>query len=148
MPRNWNESAEKSSFTAWNWRRKSGHAAAARSGCVVAPKYSTRLQVETRTASRKPSICFIRASASGSCASRKATFSRNSTGTSSKVSPPQITCAFNEFILTLVRKDMRFAQGIDAPEREQDENVTRHGKQRGLLVAQPAEGQHDDERGV
>jgi hypothetical protein len=98
MPRIWKESAEKSSLTAWNSRRKSGHAAAARSGCVVAPKYSTRLQVETRTASRKPSISFMRTSASGSCASRKATFSRNSTGTPSKVSPPQMTFALDMII--------------------------------------------------
>src|SRR5277367_2058426 len=143
MPRNWNESGEKSSVTAWNRRRKSGHAAAARSGCVVAPKYSTRLQVETSTASWRPSMSLICARASGSWASRKATFSRNSTGASSKVSPPQMTCALGEFILilALVRKNMRFTQGIDAPERKQDENVTGDGKQRGLLVAQPAERQ-------
>jgi hypothetical protein len=65
----------------------------ATSGRAVAPKYSTRLQVETRTASRRPSISRRRISASGSCASRKATFSRNSTGVFSNVSPPQITWA-------------------------------------------------------
>src|ERR1700676_137003 len=97
----WKESFEKSLPTSWNWRRKFGQASEARSGMEVTPKYSTRLQVESRTASCKPNISFIISRASDRCTSRNATFSRNSTGTFSKFNPPQ-TMRINMLLFRLL----------------------------------------------
>jgi hypothetical protein len=89
----WKETGVKSSPMEWNLRRNAGHASAACTGPAVAPKYSTRLQVETSTASRRPSCCFISASAAGIWLLRNATFSRSSTAVFSKVRPPQTICS-------------------------------------------------------
>ena len=95
-------------------------------------------------ASRRPSCRFISASASGNWLARNATFSRNSTAVFSNVSPPQITWSSVEIIVQpSCGENVRLAQRVDAPEREQDEDVAGDGKQRGLLVAQAAEAENE-----